>query len=65
MSHHEPGDACHDHAERRDETWEEHDARGIYLGRVCRKCVKGFLAKFRPEVLRDPQYEADEPIDPD
>lgn len=65
MTHHEPGDRCHDHAERFDETWEEHDARGIYLGRVCSKCVKGFLARFRPEVLRDPGYEADEQIEPD
>ncbi len=66
MSHHQaPGDPCHDHALRQEETWIEYDARGIYLGRVCKRCVKAFLATFRPEVLRDPGYEADEDIDPD
>lgn len=45
-------------------TWEL-DARGIPLARVCRVCRKRVLAKFRPEVLTDHNYEADEPIDPD
>jgi hypothetical protein len=44
---------------------EETDARGIYIGRMCDKCRTERLRGFRPEVLTDPAYEADEPIDPD
>ena len=44
-------------------SWWENDARGIPLARVCAKCLKEKLAKFRPEVLTDPAYVADEPID--
>ena len=45
--------------------WQEYDARGIYLCRVCDNCVQEKLAKYRPEVLTDSCYAADEPIDPD
>ena len=31
--------------------WAEHDAQGIYLGKVCQACVKPFLARFRSVVL--------------
>ena len=41
----------------------EHDARGIFLCYVCDKCERVKLARFRPAVLTDPGYEADEPID--
>jgi hypothetical protein len=41
------------------------DARGIPLARVCEKCRKAKLAKYRPEVLSDSDYYADEPIDED
>jgi hypothetical protein len=41
----------------------EYDARGIELGNMCNKCKKDRLSKYRPEVLNNPQYEADEPID--
>jgi hypothetical protein len=47
------------------ESWPEHDARGIYLCRVCDKCRVEKLSHFRPEVLSDPDYEADEPIEED
>jgi hypothetical protein len=40
-----------------------YDARGIFLTYACWKCRKQKLAKFRPEVLTDPNYEASEPID--
>lgn len=53
-----------DHTDGR-ETWWENDARGIPLGRVCDECVTGFLAKFRPDVLTNPRYWHDEPIDPE
>lgn len=45
------------------ESWWENDARGIPLARVCVDCKKEKLNKFRPEVLTDSQYEADEPIE--
>lgn len=41
------------------------DARGIYVCRVCDQCRAVKLRGFRPEVLTDPNYEADEPIEPD
>lgn len=43
----------------------ECDARGIPLGYFCDKCRKRQLAKYRPEVLTDPNYEANEPIEPE
>lgn len=41
------------------------DARGIPLARVCEKCEDEKLAKFRPEVLTDSNYAANEEIEPD
>ena len=41
----------------------EYDARGIELDRVCPKCKDEKLSKYRPEVLSDPNYEADEDIE--
>ena len=46
-------------------SWWENDARGIPLARVCPKCRAEKLAKFRPEVLTNPSYECDEPIEGD
>jgi hypothetical protein len=46
-------------------SWWENDARGIPLARVCPKCRAEKLAKFRPEVLTNPQHETDEPIEGD
>ena len=43
----------------------KYDARGIFLTYVCPKCEKDKLAKYRPDVLNNPSYEADEPIEPD
>ena len=48
-----------------DHRWDEYDARGIYLCKVCTKCEKAKLSRYRPEVLTDSCYAADEPIDPD
>lgn len=45
-----------------DDSWAEYDARGFYLTRVCDVCRKAKLAKFRPEVLADSNYECDEDI---
>ena len=47
------------------ESWWENDARGLPLCRVCDKCRKAKLAGFRPDVLCNPSYEADEPIEPE
>jgi hypothetical protein len=41
----------------------EYDARGIPLTRVCKACRRERLARYRPEVLTNPQYECDEPIE--
>ena len=43
----------------------EHDARGNPLCRVCPKCEEEKLSAYRPEVLNDSNYEADEDIDGD
>lgn len=43
----------------------QHDARGIFLCYTCRACGKLKLAGYRPEVLADPNYSHDEPIDGD
>lgn len=43
----------------------EYDARGILLTYARSKCRKERLSHFRPEVLSDPNYEADEPIEPE
>lgn len=55
-----------DHLHRKgDGSWWEHDARGIPLCRVCSSCRAAKLAKYRPDVLADPNYWADEPIEAD
>ena len=59
------------HTTRRDcdhtkqESWWEHDARGIPLARVCDKCTDAVLSRYRPEVLNSASYEADEEIEGD
>ena len=49
----------------RDESWWEYDARGIPLARVCPRCIDEKLKGFRPEVLTNPYYDHDEPIEED
>lgn len=41
------------------------DARGIELFRGCPTCAPAKLATYRPEVLTNPNYHADEPIEED
>lgn len=43
----------------------EFDARGIFLCYSCRKCRKEKLSRYRADVLGDPNYWSDEPIEPD
>lgn len=45
------------------ESWWENDARGIPLARVCDDCRERKLARYRPDVLTDSNYWADEPIE--
>ena len=47
------------------DSWWEHDARGIPLCRVCDSCIDEKLSVYRPDVLKDPAYPADESIDGD
>jgi hypothetical protein len=49
----------------KDDSWWEVDARGIPLCRVCDICLEAKLAKYRPDVLTDPNYWHDEPIEED
>lgn len=46
-----------------DYTWWENDARGIPLAKVCEKCVDQVLSQYRPDVLTNSNYWADEAID--
>jgi hypothetical protein len=39
------------------------DARGIFITYVCEQCEKEKLSHYRPEVLTNPNYSHDEPID--
>lgn len=47
-----------------DSEWQV-DARGIELTRTCLKCHKEKMRGYRPEVLTDPNYWADEAIEED
>lgn len=44
---------------------ENYDARGIFLCYSCEECRVERLAGFRPDVLSDPDYWHDEPLDAD
>lgn len=43
----------------------QNDARGIPLCRTCSNCHRRKMAAYRPDVLRDPNYWADEAIEPE
>jgi hypothetical protein len=50
----------------RHEGWNEYDAQGIYLCRVCDLCVDAKLSRYRPEILSGyTQADVDEPIEPE
>ena len=46
-------------------SWWENDARGIPLARVCVECKTDRLKKYKPNVLTNSNYHADEPIEAD
>ena len=41
------------------------DARGIFLPFTCDDCHDRKMASYRPDVLTDPFYWTDEPVDDD
>ena len=43
----------------------QEDARGIFLCFTCEKCEVEKFRRYRPDVLSDPNYGHDEPIDED
>ena len=43
----------------------QYDARGIYLCSTCEDCHARKMRGYRPEVLTNPNYECDEPIEPE
>lgn len=45
-----------------DSTWKK-DARGIPLARTCAECHRTKMARYRPSVLTNQNYAADEPIE--
>ena len=47
------------------QSWWHKDARGIELFKGCDKCAPGKLKQYRPEVLTNSNYHADEPIEPE
>jgi hypothetical protein len=57
-------DTCRMHS-KYDGSWWEYDARGIPLCRVCHECEKEKLSHYRKDVLEDPNYITNEPIEPE
>lgn len=43
--------------------WPRYDARGIFLCYTCSKCHAEKMARYRSDVLTDPNYWHDEPIE--
>ena len=41
----------------------QHDARGIPLCRTCEDCHQAKMKTYRPDVLTNPNYTADEAIE--
>lgn len=45
--------------------WPQRDARGYFLAYSCPKCHEAVMAGYRPDVLTDPNYWADEAFEED
>ena len=43
----------------------QYDARGMFLCRTCDECHQRKLATYRKDVLTDPDYWHDEPLEED
>lgn len=46
-------------------TWWLRDARGIECGKVCDMCEHVVRSRYRADIFTDPNYWADEPVEPD
>ena len=46
-----------------EDSWWEYDARSMPLCRVCEVCKVVKLSAYRGDVLTDPNYYSDEPIE--
>ncbi len=58
-------DSCGAHY-KGDGSWWAKDAQGIELNRVCGRCERAKLARYRPEILTGySQADIDEPIEPE
>lgn len=58
--------ACLDGEPSTEFAWWAKDGRGIPLCKVCGKCEKQKLSKYRPEILGYyDESDVDEPIEPD
>jgi hypothetical protein len=56
----------HNCRESGEHSWWEKDAQGIPLCRVCNKCRKAKLLRYRPKIRSGyDQSDVDEPIEPD
>jgi hypothetical protein len=57
---------CLKGAESSEPSWWATDAQGIELCRICHRCEREKLAKYRPEMLTGyDQSDVDEPIEPE
>lgn len=45
--------------------WRLYDASGIYCCRVCDSCEETQKSKYRTEIFTDPNYQTDEPKEPE
>jgi len=54
-----------DHPRHNERKRAQYDARGIFLTYTCPACHAKKMAGYRQDVLTDPNYWADEPIDED
>lgn len=53
------------HRCRKDQRSIAHDARGIPIGYTCHLCHADKIAKYRPDVMTDPNYQTDDNIEPE
>lgn len=44
-----------------DGSWRIHDGHGIYMCRVCPKCIKDKLSRYRPDIFE--AYVPTEPLE--
>lgn len=59
-------DLRYHHHVRGDGSWWENAAQGIPLARVCDRCRKVKLSRYRPEILTGyTQADVNEPIEPE